>query len=57
MCAAAWLEEQTSTDKLLEKAMDDWDSPMDVKLTIQAWNGGGRIASKGLWREPDAIRC
>ena len=27
LCAAAWLEEQTPTDKLLEKAVDDWNSP------------------------------
>ena len=57
LCAAAWLEEQTPTDKLLEKAVDDWNSPTDMKLIIQAWSGGGRIVPKGLWRKPDAIRC
>ena len=57
LCAAAWLGEQTPTDKLLEKAVDDWNSPTDMKLIIQAWSGGGRIVPKGLWRKPDAIRC
>ena len=37
--------------------MDDWNSPTDMKLIIQAWSGGGRIVPKGLWRKPDAIRC
>ena len=31
LCAAAWLEEQTPTDKLLEKAVDDWNSPTDMQ--------------------------
>ena len=57
LCAATWLGEQTPTDKLLEKAVDDWNSPTDMKLIIQAWSGGGRIVPKGLWRKPDAIRC
>ena len=57
LCAAAWLGEQTPTDKLLEKAVDDWNSPTDMKLIIQAWSGGGRIVPKRLWRKPDAIRC
>lgn len=47
LCAAAWLEEQTPTDKLLEKAVDDWNSPTDMKLIIQAWSGGGRIVPQG----------
>lgn len=46
LCAATWLGEQTPTDKLLEKAVDDWNSPTDMKLIIQAWSGGGRIVPK-----------
>ena len=36
LCAATWLGEQTPTDKLLEKAVDDWNSPTDMKLIIQS---------------------
>lgn len=56
LCAVAWLEKQTPTDKLLEETMDDWNNPTDVKLIIQAWSGSGHIVPEDLWWKPDTIR-
>ncbi len=54
--AAAWLEQLTPTDKLLQTVMDNWRDPVDVKTAFQGWNGA-RIVPQGRWQRPDALRC
>lgn len=57
LCAAAWLaEHDTPANRLLQKAMDDWREPVEMKTAILGWSGG-RIIPQGYWRKPDALRC
>lgn len=56
LCAAAWLEQLTPTDKLLQTVMDNWRAPVDVKTAFQGWNGA-RIVPQGRWQRPDALHC
>ena len=56
LCAAAWLEQLTPTDKLLQTVMDNWRDPVDVKTAFQGWNGA-HIVPQGRWQRPDALRC